>query len=112
MLARALIKVINKIAESSHQFAFQNMSSVRTLLRLALRLFTGRQAPFALFAKWYCEEFSEGELMFIAIRGDAPAGFSRACCLAKLLREPFRWLRLAVGLFAVWQTPLTLFAKR
>lgn len=32
MLARALIKVINKIAESSHQFAFQNMSSIRTLL--------------------------------------------------------------------------------
>ena len=29
MLARALIKVINKIAESSHQFAFQNMSSIR-----------------------------------------------------------------------------------
>jgi hypothetical protein len=27
-----LIKVINKIAESSHQFAFQNMSSIRTLV--------------------------------------------------------------------------------
>ncbi len=32
--------------------------------------------------------------------------------LAKLLREPFRWLGLAVGLFAAGQTPLALFAKR
>ncbi len=32
--------------------------------------------------------------------------------LAKLLREPVRWLGLAVGLFAAGQTPLALFAKR
>ncbi len=32
--------------------------------------------------------------------------------MVQLLGEPFRWLRLAVGLFAAWQTPLALFAKR
>ncbi len=32
--------------------------------------------------------------------------------VAKLLHEPVRWLRLANGLFAAWQTPLALFAKR
>ena len=29
-------------------------------LRLAFRLFPSRQTPFALFAKWECEEFAEG----------------------------------------------------
>ena len=32
--------------------------------------------------------------------------------MATLLGELFRWLRLAIGLFAAWQTPLALFAKR
>jgi len=32
--------------------------------------------------------------------------------MAKLLREFLRWLWRAVGLFAAWQTPLALFAKR
>ena len=40
-------------------------------LRLAFRLFTRRQTPFALFAKWQCKEFSEGELLFVAVGGDA-----------------------------------------
>jgi hypothetical protein len=31
---------------------------------------------------------------------------------AKLLSELFRWLRFALGLFAGWQTPFALFAKR
>jgi len=32
--------------------------------------------------------------------------------MAKLLGKFLRWLWRAVGLFAVWQTPLALFAKR
>ena len=40
-------------------------------LQLAFRLFTGWQAPFALFAKWQCKEFSKGELLFVAVGGDA-----------------------------------------